>query len=369
VDARKCGQSISIFDSEGGLNRKVGGVMRSVGIKLWFCTLCLVALQSGSSGTIFAQLPSQADLFDCHNGIWINLHHFLYRQAQLLAPQQQTDNLDLTKVDSDELQQLSPGERAVWNEAISYYGPLVKKDLIFDDDLVQIKDQLEDAEGSLDLANAKISSDLKAVLLKAAPVYRKHWWSKHHAENQEWIAHLNLQVLRYGSILSAKMIRIYGEPWPQYPVRVDAVAYANWAGAYTTPAPTRLTISTTDPTNQGSAALEAVFHETSHGMMRKVREAISASEENLNAHRSGTPFHSRTMWHAVLFYTAGELVAEQIPGYIPYADKNGLWVRGWSALDRSLIEQDWKPHMDGSVTLEQSLTKLVNDLATATPAH
>jgi hypothetical protein len=61
--------------------------------------------------------------------------------------------------------------------------------------------------------------------------------------------------------------------------------------------------------------------------------------------------------------TAGELVAEQIPGYTPYADKNGLWVRAWPSPDRSLLEQDWKPHMDGSVTLQQALTKLMSDLA------
>jgi hypothetical protein len=28
-------------------------------------------------------------------------------------------------------------------------------------------------------------------------------------------------VRYYGSILSAKLCRIYDEPWPQYPVRVD----------------------------------------------------------------------------------------------------------------------------------------------------
>jgi hypothetical protein len=79
-----------------------------------------------------------------------------------------------------------------------------------------------------------------------------------------------------------------------------------------------------DPTNQGSAALESVFHETSHDMMGKVRDSITDAEADLNAHRSGAAFHSRAIWHAVLFYTAGELVAEQIPGYTPYSDKNGL---------------------------------------------
>jgi hypothetical protein len=114
---------------------------------------------------------------------------------------------------------------------------------------------------------------------------------------------------------------------------------------------------------QSVVALEILFHEMSHGMMDKLMDAMHSAEMNLHPSRSGAAFHSGSIWHAVLFYTAGELVAEQIPGYTPYADKNGLWVRAWPSPDRSLIEQDWKPHMGGSVTLQQALTKLMSDLA------
>jgi len=338
--------------------------MRQALIKLGLCSLCLAALSFGCSPEIIAQRNVQTNLFEFHTGFWINLHHFLYRQAQLSEPQSGPHNLALTRADTEELEQLSAPERNTWNDALTYYSRfVVKHDLLFDDDLIKTKNQLEDAELSSDLANVSISATLKAALLKAAPVYRKHWWARHNAESQEWISHLEPLVKRYGSTLSAEMASIYHEPWPQYPVRVDAVAYANWAGAYTTDEPTRPTISTTDAANQGAAALEILFHETSHGMMGKVMDAIHSAEIGLNAQRPGAAFHSGSIWHAVLFYTAGDLVAEQIPGYVPYADKNGLWARAWPGPDRSLIEQDWKPHMDGSVTLQQGLAKLVNDLA------
>jgi hypothetical protein len=71
------------------------------------------------------------------------------------------------------------------------------------------------------------------------------------------------------------------------------------------------------------------------------------------------------MWHTAHFYTAGELVAEQIPGCVPYADKNGLWVRAWPNPDRAFIEQDWKPHLNGSLEPQQALSKPVHDLASA----
>lgn len=343
--------------------------MRLTRGKRRLCGLLLALLCIGSSRNLAAQ-NAQANLFEFHNGFWINLHHFLYRQAQLSEPQTGRHNLSLTKADSDELQQLSAQERNAWQDSVSYYTrALVKRDLLFDEELNQIKNDLEDAEASSDLANAKIPADLKAALLQAAPIYRKHWWARHNADNQDWIAHLEPLVQRYGSTLSAQLIRIYDEPWPGYPVRVDAVAYANWAGAYTTRDPTRPTISTTDSANQGTAALEVLFHETSHGMIGKVRDAINAAEADVNVHRPGAAFHSGPLWHAVLFYTTGKLVAEQFPGYIPYADKNGLWVRGWPSPIRSLIEEDWEPHMNGSVTLQQSLTKLVSDLASPVQTH
>jgi len=340
--------------------------MRLPKLKYGLCVLCLAVCHATNAACLFAQAESPANLFDFHSGFWINLHHFLYRQALLAQPQKSTHSLALSQADNDELQQLSSTERDSWNAAAAYYtNSLVKRDLLFDEGMITTKNQLEDAEASLDLANVQIPAELKAVLLRAAPVYRKHWWPRHDAENWEWIAQLKPIVRQYGSTLVTKMVSVYGQPWPQYPVRVEAVAYANWAGAYTTLDPTRPTISTTDPTNQGTAALETVFHETSHGMMDKVRDTIQTAEVSLNSHRSNGAFHSGSIWHAVLFYTAGELVAEQIHGYVPYADKNGLWLRAWPDPDRALIEQDWKPHMNGSLGLQQALSKLVDDLASA----
>jgi hypothetical protein len=59
------------------------------------------------------------------------------------------------------------------------------------------------------------------------------------------------------------------------------------------------------------------------------------------------------------------LVADRIAGYVPYADRKGLWVRAWPDPDRALIAQDWKPHMNGTVDLAQAIASLVQDLAGA----
>ena len=306
-------------------------------------------------------------IFEFHNGFWINLHHFLYWQALAAKSQKGSQPLVLYHTDTEEFKLLSAEEKASWSTCIAYYqNSLIGRDLLFDEGMNSVKNELEDSEASPDLGDVHIPEELKRVLQTAAPIYRKHWWPKQDAQNRQWIAQLHVLLEQHGEAICKALAKIYEAPWPGQPVRVDAVAYANWAGAYTTVEPTRPTISTTDPTNQGAAALEIVFHETSHGMMNAVRNAIKDAETTANARRKDNPIRfRRDLWHEVLFYTSGNLVAQRIANYVPYADKNGLWTRAWTGPDRLLIEQDWNPHMNGSVRLQQAITKLVDDLASA----
>ena len=306
-----------------------------------------------------ATLPQA--VFDFHNGFWVNLHHFLYMAAQASSGIRKLSQGDTS--DAQELTNLSENELKDWDAALSYYATsLVRRDLLMDSGMEAIKNQLEDLENSPDLKNAKLQPELKAVLLSAAPIYRKHWWTRHAKVNGDWVSQLQLLVGRYGASLTQSLARIYDVPWPEKPIRVDVVAYANWAGAYTTLYPTRPTISSLNSANQGTAALEMVFHESSRGVMTRLMDAIDASEKkSIEQHRTVWP----GLWHEVLFYTAGELVAELIPGYTPYADKNGLWARQRTEQAHDLIERDWKPHMRGQVTLEASVAKLVHDLSLA----
>lgn len=327
----------------------------------FICSFSLVcsAQSTGSKNTT-------PPLFDFHSSFWINLHHFLYLEALSRGPQKGSHPAVVTDEDAAALGSLSAQERSAWNEAVDYYAnSLISRDLLFDRDMRIIKNEIEDTEDSADLPQLDILADLRAVLQKAAPIYRKHFWKSHDQENRHWMAQLQPLVEKFGEKLKNSLVEIYGEPWPDQPVRVDVTIYAGQFGAYTTNDPTRPTISSRDPTNQGIAALEVVFHETSHGMIEKVADAISAAEADVNAHNPKETFRAGKLWHAVLFYTAGELVAEQIPGYIAYADKNGLWTRAWPGPTRSLIEQDWKPHFNGSATRSAAIDKLVSDLAMA----
>lgn len=129
-------------------------VMRSPKLKYRLCVVCLAVCCAANVSCLFAQAESPANLFDFHSGFSINLHHFLYRQALLSRPQQGPHSLALSPADNEELQQLSSMERDSWNAAVAYNtNSLVKRDLLFDEGMITTKNQLEDAEASLDLAN------------------------------------------------------------------------------------------------------------------------------------------------------------------------------------------------------------------------
>ena len=134
------------------------------------------------------------------------------------------------------------------------------------------------------------------------------------------------------------------------------VLYANWAGAYTTTNDTLITLSSVDPANQGDAALEILFHEASHALIGSLQEALS-NQCKLQAVTLKPP----TLWHAILFYTTGALVREQLPGYTPVADSIGLWARAWPMYIAPL-KADWQPYLDGKISFDSAVTGLIKDV-------
>jgi hypothetical protein len=148
---------------------------------------------------------------------------------------------------------------------------------------------------------------------------------------------------------------------------VDVTAYASSTGAYTTLDPLRVTVSATDARNQGAEALEVLFHEASHGIADTVEDAIFRE-----CRQRDKPI-PRDLWHALLFYTTGEVIrpvaldaASSAPGagssgYVPYAVREGLYKRGWENYLRILTEY-WQPYLDGRVDFSDAIAHMVSAL-------
>jgi hypothetical protein len=272
--------------------------------------------------------------FEFHSGFWVNLHHFLYEQAKAESSPRSS----------------SPE----WLAALDYYRrEVIKRDLL-SDQAAKINNQLSNLEDAPSLRDSGLPADLIAALNVAAPIYKARWWPEHDRANHAWIEVVEPLISKHSGSLKKELAAAYLTDWPATPIRTDVVEYANWSGAYTTLRPTHITVSSVNPGNQGDAALEILFHEASHAMFTQIGNALSAEVKAQNR-----LFRRSDLWHAVLFYTAGEMVRRHLDGYIPYAVKNGLYDRAWQGVPE-ILELDWKPYLDGKVDLATAVRSLVD---------
>jgi hypothetical protein len=305
-------------------------------------------------------------VFELHSGFWINLHHTLYLQAR-----QSRDDRAIPSGTTAPAHR-TPAERAAWDSAVAYYqANYADKDLLFNTELILLKNQLGEFEGCDELSGAKkktcdagLSPQLTKMLESAATVYRAHEWPEHDRANRKWIAAVAPLVRQKGLGLAERLSDVYQTRWPKEKIRVDVTAYANSAGAYTTLDPLRVVISSTDPRNQGSAALEILFHEASHGIAEPVQLAIN---RECRQRDKAIP---RDLWHALLFYTTGEVIkpvfSSQGDGppdapYIPYAYRERLYQRGWDSY-LQLLTRYWQPYLDGKASFDDAIAHMVSAL-------
>lgn len=332
------------------------------------CALALVlafplafVAQTTHSGQGFSRRPpDSADfagplpVFAFHSGMWFNLHHFLYQESR------------------------KPGERPAaatpeekgFEAAIAHYKKnLAGRDLLFDGDMVAIKNRLAELEGVPDLAQSGLKPDLIAALQSAAPLYRARWWTTHDQANRAWVEGVTPLIRRHGGTLAIQLAQVYRADWPEGLIRVDVSVFAGRVGGYTSLDPLHVTIASAEERNQGPAALEILFHEASHGLARAVADGIARE-----CRSRGKPI-PRDLWHAVLFYTTGEVVKRAFrppsgsapsagDDYTPYAYRHGLYQRGaWRGSGYGpLLERHWQEYLDGKLDFDRAIARMVASL-------
>ena len=252
---------------------------------------------------------------------------------------------------------LGPEEAEDWNIALAYYRKQFEGKDLLDRDMAVIKNALADAGSEPSLESTGLDGELVDALETAAPVYRDAWWAAHDRSNRSQIDRLVPLIARHEGRLRVRLAEIYRTEWPDTRIQTDVVFHANWAGAYTTLYPTRITISSEDAGESPLESLEILFHEASHALIDKVRASISQRTRSL-----GKLLPRKSLWHAVLFYSTGEIVRGRIPGYTPYALKHGLWERVWPD-HLGVLEREWKPFLDGDLDFEAAIEALVDGLA------
>jgi hypothetical protein len=342
----------------------------------------LRAASAGRLPHVPAQQPSAIEsplpVFELHSGFWVNLHHFLYLQARLLNGNSSSTGSPRGAAPPDEppvsLVDFPAEEIKVWRAAVAFYAKdLARRDLLLNGDMETINNRLAEMETCPELqgkssaaCRSGLQADLVETLDRAAPVYRAHWWAEQDRTNREWIAQVAPMVRQMGVELSGQLAEVYQRPWPPGRLRVDVVWYGGPYGAYTSFSPVHVTLSSHDVRNQGIYGFEVLFHEASHALASAVNEAIASEFRNRDK-----PI-PRDLWHALLFYTTGELVRRDLAygtmtlsalqgtdpsNYQPYAARFGLYSGGWDRF-RGMLDLYWRPYLDGKVTFDTAVARL-----------
>jgi hypothetical protein len=343
-----------------------------------------VPVHSAGQSTTTQTSTSESPLpvFEMHSGFWVNLHHFLYLQARLLKGNSSSTETGRGAAQPDEfpvsLIDFPEADIRAWQGAVAFYSKdLARRDLLLNGDMEIINNQLSAMEACPDLegkttplCKSGLRQDLVDALELAAPVYRVHWWPQQDKANRDWIAQVAPMIQKMGVELSGQLADIYERPWPSQRLRVDVVWYGGPFGAYTTLDPIHVTISSQDPRNRGVYGFEVLFHESSHALAGAVTAAIA---REFRARDKPIP---RDFWHALLFYTTGEIVRrdveygtmtftfEQSNGrsvYLPYAARFGLYSGSWEHF-RGVLDLYWLPYLDGRVSFDTAMARLAADL-------
>jgi hypothetical protein len=296
--------------------------------------------------------------FTFQSNFWINLHHFLYQWANT------RNEPDEQIAEEVEIELLAPDERDAWERGIGYYQRVVIERGILDTlqgpliaQLIELGIDQVEAVGALPDSTARTLAELM-------PIYRSRWWEKHDRTNREWIQQLQPLLERHEETLVQQVTHIWKSHWPEQPYRVDIAVYASRVGAYTPDKPDHSMVSSTFYANQGFNALESVLHEAHH--MTSLEQArLSAVYEAFNRRQTTAP---RRLYHALLFYTAGELIRsvaakEGTVQYQTQAEIFGFYKRDrWSGF-RKAFDTHWKAVLLGEIDPTAALDRIAADIS------
>jgi hypothetical protein len=300
-----------------------------------------------------------ASPFQLRNGFWINLHHALYQESlpteKGAAPHETT---------APPAAALTAEERAAWEQALAYYRAEIGPHDVFERAMAHVDYTLADLADDASPGGAPLKPELAAALRRAAPVYRAHGWPAQERANRFWIAVAVPMIRELGPRMMERLAAAYRVPWPDRPILVDVVSYANWAGGYTELGhPNHTVITSLEPSYQGFAALEMLFHEASHTLLDGRNDPVTrAVEREALSQKRAAP---KNLTHAILFYTAGEvarrtLAEAGVRDYVPVAER-GLWKRAWPTLKEPL-DRFWLPYLDGKLGFDPAIAGIVGSL-------
>ena len=291
--------------------------------------------------------PAPKPYFEFQSGFWLNLHQTLFREAVRLDSGLPIKPLDTSRLTAEEL--------TGWEKAVSYYQQHFHgKRPVFDPELIEINDKLEASLKPNDTPT--LPPEVLARIIAVSALYQRMWWPEQDEQNQKWIAWVKPLVDQYGPELVPKLEEKFQTEWSAYPLRADVSYFvAEVGGAYTTDDPPHTTLSSMR-VSQDWYGLEVLFHEASHPLAEKL-------EKDLDRECARQKKQCDDLWHAVQFYTVGDVVRRALEkrgiAYDGYAEHNGLYRHGQWPKFKQAIDQAWPNYLDDKTDWNSAVRALV----------
>lgn len=285
------------------------------------------------------------------------MHHALYRWG-IAGPWADVSRLPPTvRVQSEDLEIIGPeGGLGRWGQPVSYYHlNMAGRDMLFDEDMVALRDCLSVGGSACDLIG-EVDRETLRFLDVYEDLYRQLFWRRHDLVNRHWIAEQLALLERFEDEMAERVTAAYGGAWPAGRSRVDVSFYANEDGGYTT-SDGHIVVSSNEIGNQGHMGLELLFHEASHGatLETPLRAAIDRSFAALDAEPPPG------LWHLIIFYTAGHItrqVLDEADVEYPetFAEFSGLWDRyPYHERVNEILDAHWAPALAAGEGFEEGM--------------
>lgn len=278
----------------------------------------------------------------------LNLHNVLYSEAW--AQQSAASGRDSGA-------QAVPGDLALrgvpgYQETVDYYRrELINRDLLFDESMRQLSALLVGRAGSA-------PAGWDGVFTPLLDHYRDMDWPDHQARNLVWAEQVIAGLTQLLPEVIARLEEVFCLTLPDRPVLVSTVLVGRTGPAYTDVHPTHIICSSSHRKSQGLAAVEVVLHEACHSLAEPLLAALSSRVD---------PTHpqARELWHVVMFYLVGEVVAEAWArhgvDYQPYLNATGLFERAWPML-REPVRDACSSYLDGTSGWDATWDRLAESL-------
>lgn len=261
--------------------------------------------------------------FEFHLDPLVSLHHFAFHLAKDAERERRLrGRVPIRPLDR---QLMTAQFREVLGPLVEAYAPYIDQSLLFDEALFDLGQAVRMDRAAL--ADQAVADALEGAM----PAYLEAYWPSHRAAALASLTPTLALLERHGEAVAAELAASLESRWPDAPLRVDLVPYANWAGAFT--GDNVITISALDPEAGGSHTFEILFHEAMH-----TRPLDGDLRERVNTALELRGVDDARAWHDVQFFISGEIVARHLraEGYQMYVEHTSLRER--SEAEYAIIE-------------------------------